>query len=127
MTARRVLLDGLACDADVLELVSELAPLHPRDNTFPGEVFLRAAADALDWCGASRADPLSLEGHTRGGYRAMPAASDRHAARLTFQRVSVLIADSVPVNSRIDGLRAAHRTSGSGSRCRRVVPSSRHA
>jgi hypothetical protein len=25
-------------------------------------VFLRVAADALDWCRASRADPLSLEG-----------------------------------------------------------------
>jgi hypothetical protein len=62
VTARRVLLDGLARDADVFELVSELAPLHPRDNTFPGEVFLRLAADALDWCEASRADPLSLEG-----------------------------------------------------------------
>ena len=62
MTARRVLLAGLARDADVFELVSELAPLHPRDNTFPGEVFLRLAADALDWCGASRADPLPLEG-----------------------------------------------------------------
>ena len=62
MTARRVLLDGLARDADIFELVSELAPLHPRDNTFPGEVFLRLAADALDWCGASRADPLPLEG-----------------------------------------------------------------
>ena len=62
MTARRVLLDGLARDADIFELVSELAPLHPRDNTFPGEVFLRLAADALDWCQASRADPLSLEG-----------------------------------------------------------------
>jgi hypothetical protein len=62
VTARRALLDGLARDADIFELVSELAPLHPRDNTFPGEVFLRAAADALDWCGASRAEPLSLEG-----------------------------------------------------------------
>ena len=62
MTARRVLLDGLARDADIFELVSELAPLHPRDNTFPGEVFLHVAADALDWCGASRADPLPLEG-----------------------------------------------------------------
>ncbi len=62
MTARRVLLDGLARDADIFELVSELAPLHPRDNTFPGEVFLHLAADALDWCGASRADPLPLEG-----------------------------------------------------------------
>jgi hypothetical protein len=54
-TARRILLDGLARDADIFELVSELAPLHPRNNTFPGEVFLRLAADALDWCGASRA------------------------------------------------------------------------
>jgi hypothetical protein len=62
VTARRVLLDGLARDADIFELVSELAPLHPRDNTFPGEVFTRVAADALDWCGASRADPLPLEG-----------------------------------------------------------------
>ena len=62
VTARRVLLGGLARDADIFELVSELAPLHPRDNTFPGEVFLRVAADALDWCGASRADPLPLEG-----------------------------------------------------------------
>ena len=62
MTARRVLLDGLARDANIVELVSELAPLHPRDNTFPGEVFLHLAADALDWCGASRADPLPLEG-----------------------------------------------------------------
>ena len=60
-TARQVLLDGLARDADIVELLSELAPLHPRDNTFPG-VFLRLAADALDWCGASQADPLPLEG-----------------------------------------------------------------
>jgi hypothetical protein len=61
-TARRLLLDGLARDADIDELLSELAPLHPRDNTFPGEVLLRLAADALTWCGASRADPLDLEG-----------------------------------------------------------------
>ena len=59
--ARRVLLDGLARDADIFELVSELAPLHPRDNTFPGEVFLHVAADALNWCEASQADPLPLE------------------------------------------------------------------
>ena len=62
MTARHVLLDGLARDADMFDLVSELAPLHRRDNTFPGEVFLHLAADALNWCGASRADPLPLEG-----------------------------------------------------------------
>ena len=61
-TARRILLDGLARDTDILDLVTELAPLHPRNNTFPGEVFLGLAADALDWCSASRADPLALEG-----------------------------------------------------------------
>src|ERR1035437_8629004 len=62
VTARQTLLAGLARDADIFELVSELAPLHPRDNTFPGEVFLHVAADALDWCGASRAGPLPLGG-----------------------------------------------------------------
>jgi hypothetical protein len=62
VTARRALLDGLARDADIFELVSELAPLHPRNDTFPGEVFLHVAADALDWCGVSRADPLPVEG-----------------------------------------------------------------
>ena len=43
-------------------MLGELEPLHPRNDTFPGEVFLRLAADALDWCRASRANPLPLEG-----------------------------------------------------------------
>ena len=62
VTARRALLDGLARDADIFQLVSELAPLRPRDDTFPGEVFLHLAADPLDWCRASRADPLPSAG-----------------------------------------------------------------
>jgi hypothetical protein len=60
--ARRVLLDGLAGDSEVSELAGELAPLHPRNNTFPGEVFLDVAADVLDWCSISRSEPLALEG-----------------------------------------------------------------
>jgi hypothetical protein len=59
-TARRILLDGLARNTEVAELAGELVALHPRNNTFPGEVFLDVAADALDWCGASRTDPLAL-------------------------------------------------------------------
>jgi hypothetical protein len=47
-TARRALLDGLARDAGTFEVLSGLAPLHPRNDTFPGEVFLRLAADALE-------------------------------------------------------------------------------
>jgi hypothetical protein len=46
--ARKILLGGLARDGEIFGLMGELAPLHPRDNTFPGEVFLRLAADALD-------------------------------------------------------------------------------
>ena len=61
-TARRILLDGLARDAQMVKLLGELEPLHPRNDTFPGEVFLHLAADALDWCGASRANPLPLDG-----------------------------------------------------------------
>jgi hypothetical protein len=61
-TALRALLDGLASGTDISEVLSGLAPLHPPNDTFPGEVFLRLAADALDWCGASRAEPLALEG-----------------------------------------------------------------
>ena len=39
VTVRQTLLDGLASDADIFGLLSELAPLHPRNSTFPGEVF----------------------------------------------------------------------------------------
>ena len=61
-TARRILLDGLARGARVFELLGELEPLHPRNDTFPGEVFLHLAANALYWCRASRTNPLPLEG-----------------------------------------------------------------
>ncbi len=62
VAAQQILFDGLARDADIFELANELVPLHPANNTLPGEVFLRVAADALDWCAASREEPLSLEG-----------------------------------------------------------------
>jgi hypothetical protein len=82
VAARRVLLDGLARDADIFELAGDLAPLHPRDNTFPGEVLLRVAADALDWCTASRTDPLPLEGLRE---RFLPEAAFRGRQNAKFQ------------------------------------------
>jgi len=60
--ARQILLGGLARDADLADLLGEAEPLHPRNDTFPGEVFLDLAADALAWCRAGRDRPLSLEG-----------------------------------------------------------------
>jgi len=54
VTARQILLDGLARENGIGELIAELAPLHPRHDTFPGEVLLRLAADALDGAGPAR-------------------------------------------------------------------------
>jgi hypothetical protein len=82
MTARRALLDGLARDADIFEVLSGLAPLHPRSDTFPGEVFLHRAADALEWCGASRAEPLPLAGLRE---RFLPEATFRGRQNAKFQ------------------------------------------
>jgi hypothetical protein len=57
--------------------VSQLAPLHPRNDTFPGEVFLHLAADALEWCGATRADPLPLEGLRERFLPSAPSAAGK--------------------------------------------------
>jgi hypothetical protein len=83
MTARRLLLDGLARDADLFEVLNELAPLHPRNDTFPGKVFLHLAADALQWCGASRAEPLPLEG-LRERFLSEAAFPGRQNAKLQY-------------------------------------------
>jgi hypothetical protein len=98
MTARRVLLDGLARDADIDELASELAPLHPRNDTFPGEVLLRLAADALQWCEASRTDPLPLEGLRE---RFLPEATFRGRQKAKLQ-YAILAAAAVHAGTEPD-------------------------
>ena len=80
--ARHILLAGLARDTAISTLLTEIEPLHPRNNTFPGQVFLRLAADALAWAAASRAEPLPLEG-TRE--RFLPEFSRRGRDRRKLQ------------------------------------------
>lgn len=41
-------LSGLARGADAHQLSADIAELHRRSNTFPGEVLMELAADALD-------------------------------------------------------------------------------
>jgi hypothetical protein len=95
--ARRILIGGLARDADIFGIVSELAPLHPRNDTFPGEVFLRLGADALDRCGASRADPVALEGIAD---RFLPECTfrgrDKHKLRFAVLAVAALHGGAEP-------------------------------
>jgi hypothetical protein len=37
----------------LVEILGQVAPLHPPNDTFPGEIFLRLGADALDWAGST--------------------------------------------------------------------------
>jgi hypothetical protein len=56
------LLSGLARGDDAIALVEMVADLHPRDNTFPGEVFLELAGSALDLGGVKAEEPIAYEG-----------------------------------------------------------------
>ena len=86
--ARKNLLSGLGRGAELAELAAGLEPLHPRYNTFPGEVLLGIAASALEWCGAGRANPLALEDFRE---RFLPEWSGRGRDRQKLQ-YAVLVA-----------------------------------
>jgi hypothetical protein len=55
------LLAALETGADVLDALDAIGPLHPKDNTFPGEIFMCIAADALLEGGIDRSNPISQE------------------------------------------------------------------
>ena len=60
--AIRRLLSGLARGDDVFDLAAAIEELHPPHSTFPGEVFMRLSADALDVAGVGRDDPVPYPG-----------------------------------------------------------------
>lgn len=62
LEALRRLLTGLAGGADVFELAESVSDLHPKNNTFPGEVFMRLAADVLEVADTTRDNPIPYEG-----------------------------------------------------------------
>ena len=55
------LLSGLERGSDAHELAAAVADLHPKNNTFPGEVFMEVAADALEIAGISRDTSIPYE------------------------------------------------------------------
>jgi hypothetical protein len=70
--AIRLALGGIASGRDIHQVSGEIAPLHPRHNTFPGEVFLDLAADASELSGATRERSVEYEGIRE---RYLPSAS----------------------------------------------------
>jgi hypothetical protein len=123
MTARRDLLDGLARDADLFEVLSGLAPLHPRNDTFPGEVLLHLAADALEWCGASRSEPLPLEGLRK---RFLPEATfrGRQNAKLQYAVLAQRVSAAGPSRTCLMRSPRGRPTTSGSTPCTRRSPTS---
>jgi hypothetical protein len=53
---------GLTADQDLDEIMDRLVSLHPKNNTFPAEVLLELAAEAIAESGASPKEPIQYEG-----------------------------------------------------------------
>jgi hypothetical protein len=62
IAALQIVLRGIAAGSDVHDLEDAIAPLHPRYDTFPSEVLLELAADALEVGGVDRAHPIEFSG-----------------------------------------------------------------
>jgi hypothetical protein len=56
-----IALSGLVRDDDLRDVAARLELLHPRNDTFPAEVLLELAADAIAVSGASVLSPLEFE------------------------------------------------------------------
>lgn len=59
------LLGALETDSDILGALGQISSLHPKNNTFPGEVFIRLAERALAEGGVSPSRPISEDGSLR--------------------------------------------------------------
>ncbi len=61
-SAARLGLLGLIAGQHSDTIMEQLEALHPRNNTFPAEVLLELAAEAIEESGASPAEPIQYEG-----------------------------------------------------------------
>jgi hypothetical protein len=59
--AARLGLLGSIADQDADSMMEKLAALHPRKNTFPAEVLLELAAEAIAESGVSPTEPIQYE------------------------------------------------------------------
>jgi hypothetical protein len=76
-------LSGLARGDDVFDLAAAIAELHPRHDTFPAEVFMRLAADALEVAGVGPDDPVPYPG-LRGKYLGECTFQGRENRKIQF-------------------------------------------
>ena len=75
-TAIRVALAGIAGGVELGDAAARLVPLHPKNDTFPGEVLLELAADAIEESGASREQPLEFRRHSQASPSRRPGSHE---------------------------------------------------
>lgn len=56
------LLRGIVADDDPIDIAADVVELHPKNDTFPGEVYLHVGAAALELAGAATDTPIPYEG-----------------------------------------------------------------
>jgi len=81
--AVRRLLSGQARGDDVFDLAVAIEELHPPHDTFPGEVFMRLSADALEVAGVRRDNPIPYPG-LRGKYLGECTFQGRENRKIQF-------------------------------------------
>jgi hypothetical protein len=96
-TAIRVALSGIAGCLELGEIAARLAPLHPTNDTFPGEVLLELAADAIEESGATREHPLEFEGIRK---RQLP--EDRAHTRAQHHKAEFALRAAAMVRAGVD-------------------------
>lgn len=108
-TATRVALSGIADDLELGEIAARLAPLHPKNNTFPAQVLLELAADAIDESGASRQHPVRRHPQAPPSRRPGPHTNAQHHKAEDAVRAGAMFRAGVDPGLRRRGRLVGHR------------------
>jgi hypothetical protein len=87
------LLTALETGSDVLDALDAIGRLHPKYNTFPGELFMRLAADALLEGSVVRSNPISQEGIV-STYLPECEFRGRHNQKISFALLAAAATDA---------------------------------
>jgi hypothetical protein len=93
----RVSLAGIADGVELGEIAARLAPLRPKNDTFPGEVLLELAADAIEESGASRERPWSSK-----AFASATLPEDRACTRAQHHKAEYTLRAAAMVRAGVD-------------------------
>jgi hypothetical protein len=93
----RVALSGIAGGVEFDDIAAELSFMHPPNNTYPGEVLLDLAADAIEESGATRDAPLNTDDIVR---RLLP--EDRAHNRVQRYKINFTIRAAAMIRGGVD-------------------------